>query len=324
MTLEGWVQYDSLSGAGSVIGGFGPPDGTEYLLGNTESSPKSAVFVISTPSTNAVQGPILTTGAWTHLAGTYDGATLRLYVNGALVASTAKTGNVFDVTELRLCRHPRNIGFFLDGTIDEVRIWNVARTSQQIHDNYLHALAGDEPGLVGYYRFDEGAGQVVVDSSSAGNDGFLGAGASAGVDDPERVVSGAPLAEPGPCVRDAGTACLLEGRFEVRARMRDFANPPVIFPGVIQTYDGASSETDQTVSFYSFQNGNVEVFVKMVGACGNPNFVSFWVFAAGATDAETLITVRDSFSGEIYSIYNPPHHVFSAVADTLAFKTCAF
>ena len=86
----------------------------------------------------------------------------------------------------------------------------------------------------------------------------------------------------GPCDRDAQTACLLDGRFEVKVRMKNFAAPPVPYPGAIQTYMGASSETNQSASFYSFNEGNVEVFLKMVDACAAPNH-AFWLFAAGAT-----------------------------------------
>ena len=324
MTLEGWVRYDSFpnEGSGTVVGGFSPPDASHFTLGTDQGIPV-ALISVGTILTNSAKGPTMATGSWTHLAGTYDGATLRIYVNGTLAGTAPQTGNVADVTELRLCRYPRNIDNFLHGAVDEVRVWNIARTAQQIHDNYLQALEGTEPGLVAYYRFDEGTGQVVVDSSNAGNDGFLGTSSTAGTDDPERVASGAPLAEPGPCVRDANTACLLDDRFEVRVTMKDFSTPAVVFPGVIQTYSGASSETNQTVSFYSFQEGNVEVFVKMVDACTHAT-TAFWLFAAGATDADTEITVRDSLADEIYTIHNLPHVVFDTVADTQAFKTCAF
>ena len=125
----------------------------------------------------------------------------------------------------------------------------------------------------------------------------------------------------GPCVRDAQTACLLDDRFEVKVRMKNFANPPAVFPGVIQSYQGASSETEQSVSFYSFNFGNVEVFVKMVNACSAGSH-SFWLFAAGATSAETEILVRDSVAEETYFIYNPSNVLFESLADTQAFLTC--
>jgi hypothetical protein len=128
----------------------------------------------------------------------------------------------------------------------------------------------------------------------------------------------------GDCVRDAQTACLLGGRFEVRVKMWNFASPPVLFPGFIQTYLGASSETDQSVSYYSFEAGNVEVFVKMVDASAAPAYESFWLFAAGATNAETEIVVRDTVAEQTRLIYNPPRILFETVANASAFRTCDF
>ena len=55
-------------------------------------------------------------------------------------------------------------------------------------------LTGQEPGLVGYWRLNEALlSQNVLDSSTSGNDGFLGSSASPGPDNPERVVSTVPL-----------------------------------------------------------------------------------------------------------------------------------
>jgi hypothetical protein len=56
------------------------------------------------------------------------------------------------------------------GKMDELRIWKVARTAQQVADNYKLILKGDEPGLVAYYHFDEGAGTTAKDASSAHHD----------------------------------------------------------------------------------------------------------------------------------------------------------
>jgi hypothetical protein len=312
MTLEAWVRTDT--GNMYAVGGFSGA----FVLGTSDL----AVFTVSTPGTDSASSAnSVTPGVWTHVAGTYDGATIRIYVNGALAGTEPHSGDVSDATELRLCRHP-NAEFFSNGAIDEVRVWDVVRTGAEINDHYRMALTGHETGLVGYYRFDEGGGQLVLDSSDRGNDGFLGATSGPADDDPSRVDSGAPLLAPGPCVRDERTACLYD-RFEVRVEMRNFANPPVTFPGFIQTYQGVSSETEQSVSFYSFNEGNVEVFVKMVDACSTPS-LAFWLFAAGATNAATDITVRDSLSEEIYTIQNPSGLLFQTVADTQAFKTCGF
>ncbi|MBC8235973.1 carboxypeptidase regulatory-like domain-containing protein, partial [bacterium] len=90
---------------------------------------------------------------------------LRLYLNGALVAEDVNMGNESAETGA-----PVEIGAysympsFAFGYIDEVRIWNVARTEEQIRETMLTSLHGDEPGLVGYWQF-EGEGQKVLDAS---------------------------------------------------------------------------------------------------------------------------------------------------------------
>ena len=74
---------------------------------------------------------------WTHLAVTYDGATLRLYVNGVQVSSKAQTGNLVTST------HPLQIGGdsiygqYFQGTIDEVRIYNQALSPSEIQADMI-------------------------------------------------------------------------------------------------------------------------------------------------------------------------------------------
>src|SRR6185503_3328782 len=73
---------------------------------------------------NLLGSPPLALGTWTYLAGTFDGATLRLYVNGAQIASMA-TANAIDATTgaLRIGGNTMWTEYF-DGLIDEVRVYN--------------------------------------------------------------------------------------------------------------------------------------------------------------------------------------------------------
>jgi len=80
--------------------------------------------------------------------------------------------------------------------IDEVRIWNVARTQTEIQAAMNRKLAGDETGLVGYWDFDEGQGQVVSDLSISGNRGRLGRLPFPDDADPRWVGSGIELRNP--------------------------------------------------------------------------------------------------------------------------------
>lgn len=79
--------------------------------------------------------------------------------------------------------------FRYNGAMDDLRIWNVARTHTEINDNMNIELTGSEPGLIGYWKFNEGSGQIILDSQMNGviHNGTLGANANPGSDDPTRI-----------------------------------------------------------------------------------------------------------------------------------------
>lgn len=117
---------------------------------------------------------------WLHLALAYDpagiggqaGVNFVFTVNGASQNIPAKmqTGalltmkTVISIGSGQDASSDTGNGF--TGKMDEVRIWNVGRTAQQIADNYRVILHGDEAGLIAYYKFDDGSGTTPVDSSS--------------------------------------------------------------------------------------------------------------------------------------------------------------
>ena len=60
----------------------------------------------------------------------------------------------------------------LEGQIDDIRLWNTARTPSEIQDNMHKALTGNEVGLVGYWPMNEGEGTTVYDKAGS-NDGTI-------------------------------------------------------------------------------------------------------------------------------------------------------
>ena len=65
-------------------------------------------------------------------------------------------------------------GWTYVGLIDEVRIWNLPRTAQEIQGNMNVSLSGSEPGLVGYWQMNEGVGETIQDKSQQGYNGNFG------------------------------------------------------------------------------------------------------------------------------------------------------
>lgn len=90
---------------------------------------------------------------WVHLAATYDGLVMRLYVNGELKAQVNTSISI---------NSANGIGFYIGrflydgflGVIDDVRLWNIARSESDIISNMNKVLHGNEYGLAGYWNVD--------------------------------------------------------------------------------------------------------------------------------------------------------------------------
>ncbi|MCB9261460.1 MAG: T9SS type A sorting domain-containing protein [Flavobacteriales bacterium] len=124
----------------------------------------------------------LNIGSWSHIAATYNGVKMRLYVNGYLVdtlATNISVGGSLN-TPLTLGYHP-TYGRYWDGNIDEVRVWDTAWSDTIIKANMNMELCGlNIPHLMGYYKLDEGTANgnnsginSTKDYSGNGNNGTL-------------------------------------------------------------------------------------------------------------------------------------------------------
>ncbi len=91
-----------------------------------------------------------------HVAGTYDGDSMKFYVNGVQVSSVAWSGNLVQNNyNGAIGNRAGNLNEQFLGFIDEVRIWNVARTQTEIANNmYNLPNPTTQTGLLAYYKFD--------------------------------------------------------------------------------------------------------------------------------------------------------------------------
>ncbi|MCZ8189791.1 MAG: hypothetical protein O9326_08620, partial [Microcystis sp. LE19-338.1B] len=115
---------------------------------------------------------------WNHIAMTYDGSKFIFYLNGILDTSINLVTTVYQNTEpVKIGRELANYTPF-SGKMDEVRIWNKARTQAEIQADMTHPLTGSETGLVGYWQFNENAGTTVTDLAGNDNHGTILGGAA--------------------------------------------------------------------------------------------------------------------------------------------------
>jgi len=177
LTLEAWINAEEWANdiwAGSIISKEdGSPDEGYSLRCGANGR---VGFNMSIDGTwNECNSPeILGLNTWYHIAGVYDGSTMKLYLNGGLISTTNVSGS-HSVSDglLNIGENPTWNSRYFTGIMDEFRIWEVARTEQEILDFMAVELVGDEAGLAAYYNFNEGTGNMVADLTGNGNDGTL-------------------------------------------------------------------------------------------------------------------------------------------------------
>ncbi|MEI6124105.1 MAG: LamG-like jellyroll fold domain-containing protein [Bacteroidota bacterium] len=139
----------------------------EIMNGTTNSS-------ISSPA-----GTLYNDGNWHHVAATRSGIILRLYVDGVLVVQ-GSSGTVYNLTNsaaLTIGSGP--CGNFA-GTIDETRIWNIARYAFEIQSAYNCEIANATAGLLANFHYNQGiaggnnsAVTTLTDASGNNNNGTV-------------------------------------------------------------------------------------------------------------------------------------------------------
>lgn len=178
MTIEAWInatEWNSNIWGGVIVGkqGTNPDKGYCFTAGQNGRveftvSVNEGWKAVSTPA-------LLGTNAWYHIAGVYTGSQLMLYINGQLIQTEDAIGELTHGTGvvMNLGDNPTWPGRFWNGRLDEIRIWEIARTEAEIQANMSVELTGNETGLVAYYPMNEGSGSVLGDASGNENTGQL-------------------------------------------------------------------------------------------------------------------------------------------------------
>ncbi len=192
-TIEAWVRPRSASeDFQHVISKWGAGPEASYSVESRQLRLRVAVRE-GADNTVVETVPVLTIGGWQHVAATLSNGTLRLYVNGVQHEEAPSLTPQDSPTPLTFGREAATGNLPYPGELDEVRFWNYAKTGLELRAGMSLVLTTPAPGLIGYWRFDEPSGQVIVDLSPSGNNGTLGASAGPSGDDAIRIPSDAPI-----------------------------------------------------------------------------------------------------------------------------------
>ena len=197
LTITAWINPNSYSSNACFIlhhAGEIPGQGQYGLQLNADGKVyfTTAGSMITPGSFEAggfiVSNSVVPLNEWTHIALHYDGAAIRIFINGELdyekyvadeFPTTYAVSNTYFGQTL--------IGYFhigrrndiedtsriFDGELDEITVWNTSLLLPEIQGVQACSPIGTEDGIVGYWDFEEGQGDMVYDRSGNGNDGVV-------------------------------------------------------------------------------------------------------------------------------------------------------
>jgi len=169
-TVEAWFYATSL-----------PTDNQEIASQWVTANPNNSFFLGFTGTGNIrfsddwddIDIGTWVAGTWHHIAAVSTSDNAYIYLDGVLRATRGSALTYTGTGSLVIARQGERDNEYFDGSIDEIRIWDTARSATQIRDNMAQALVGDEAGLLAYYNFDESSGTTLSDSTVNGGHGTL-------------------------------------------------------------------------------------------------------------------------------------------------------
>ncbi|MGZ8545333.1 MAG: LamG-like jellyroll fold domain-containing protein [Flavisolibacter sp.] len=179
LTIECWVKWDAFNTWSRIIDLSNGSGSDNIILGNEGASQQLRYEVYAYGFSEGISSPvIMNAGQWYHVAITHDlSEFVTIYIDGKAVQSgfvqlPANVGRYQSYAGLS----PWGGDGLLAGKLDELRIWNLARSSSEIREFIWKPVPAGSSGLVAMYHFDEGSGSAIQNSSTnpgADASGFL-------------------------------------------------------------------------------------------------------------------------------------------------------
>ncbi|MBO2605581.1 fibronectin type III domain-containing protein [Shewanella algae] len=174
-TLEMWANFSSTSGIINLMDITGPLDAGGFIIYNNTMTVDLSDDFSSLTQSNPIT---ISTNVWYHFAFVFNNGQWDFYLDGQAtgigVADMGGNNTVPDYQAANvnnLVAGLQNHGSVnnFTGKIDDIRLWSTARTQTEIQNNRQLELAGNETGLIGYWKLNETSGTVVNDSQTNGS-----------------------------------------------------------------------------------------------------------------------------------------------------------
>lgn len=182
ITLESWIYpTDNIRPIQDIMAKSSATNNNGYIFPRTDDGWKNFIFYLHLDGRwVSVEAPYASLNEWHHVAATYDGNEMKIYLDGVLAATKPATGKITMNTEnLTIGQQPGFIEHYT-GKVDEARVWNRALNLCEILNNKDCELNMVRDGLVAYYKFNQGFADIdnssittLVDSSGLNNNGRI-------------------------------------------------------------------------------------------------------------------------------------------------------
>ncbi|MDP3832276.1 MAG: LamG domain-containing protein, partial [Ignavibacteriaceae bacterium] len=159
-TIEVWVKRSELNARHNILEKNASDKVITFYIGSDNKI--YATTYDGSNSTGIISNSTVGTN-WTHISFVRNGTTHSLYINGKLDNSIEGTARNFNVdAPLNIGRFPGD-GFYFNGLLDEIRIWNFVRTETEIKTT-MYREVNPSTNLKAYYKMSDGTGTTLSDN----------------------------------------------------------------------------------------------------------------------------------------------------------------
>lgn len=298
ITIEAWIYTKNISQNWQSIAGKQSGAIGVYGLIIDDNTRKPALYLRIGYSGGLISGwgirvraiTALEQDKWYHIAATYDGTTAKIYINGKLDNSTACSGNITNEP----ATDPFSIGMnntaCFNGYIDEVRLWDIARSETEIKANMYREI-GTNANLKAYYKMSDGTGTSLTDNSGNGNTGTLTNG---------------PVWKMSGCFGGSRRALDFDGTDDYI--YKNPSSPSLMITGNLTVdcwikYDSLNAQNDLVMQGYGNKDGDAtQNILYLLYISNNKNLVGFWEYGTGTNVVQTSSVPAPVNSGEWHHI----------------------
>ena len=170
ITIEAWVYHNTLPGTVQRYVTIQPEVAVLRYDGTIYGGTNALHFYIKKTDGSLVGmlvENVLTTGTWMHIAGTYDGTTMKLYLNGQLLKTSTPAGGLYAPSGSFSFSASGSEAF--NGKMDEVSVWNYARAMADIREDMYRNAPIANANLKNYWQFNNGSGTTLTDLKGTAN-----------------------------------------------------------------------------------------------------------------------------------------------------------